>query len=301
MHGLGLVALIVSAALAGCAKSEGAQPAETGPAPVASLEPIPDGGAIEGVVVDDGQAPLAGALVAIVSLQLQVQTDEGGAFGFRNLPAGAYDVAAAKLGYESVARRVTVDANQVAQAILVLVPLAVEEPYVETFGPFNGFFNCMIGTPVGIRLCLQNETVNRMVFPNENRRLHYNLTAETWQTMVGESRWTQGAFATGVGMAIYPSYSQRPGSHWWCEADGRSPILFRYERELESICTSQGGTDPEPSMKINPLVLVADPGFGGLSAENPPLRLMVQQRYELLMTVFYAEPGPPEYSGFADA
>ena len=55
-----------------------------------------------------------------------------------------------------------------------------------------------------------------------------------------------------------------------------------------------------PSPTVNPLVLVADPGFGGQSLDNPPVRMMWQQRFEALMTVFYLEPAPADYSGFGD-
>ncbi len=308
--------LFLSIVFAGCASSEGANPAGgdgVGPGPVATGEPIVDGATIQGVVVDDSQAPLEGAIVGILGLGLQVQTDAAGSFRFENVPPGPHDISAARLGFASAAKRVTVEASQqLTGVILTLAPIAVETPYHESFGPYSGFFHCMWGTAAVegfgiIRTCAVDAGVNEDVFGPDRRHLHFNLTSDNWATLIGESRWTQGAAATGVGMAIYPSYSERDGSHWWCEADGRSPLIFRYEaadpeaKDGLSSCNSQGETDPMPSMEINPLVLVADPGFGGTSAEKPPLRIMFEQKFELMITVFYMEPAPAEFSALNDA
>lgn len=308
MRAVSVVLLLVSIALAGCASSEGANPLATqGPGPVASGEPIVDAATIAGLVVDDSQAPIEGALVAIVGIGLQASTDAAGSFQFVNVPPGPHDVTAIKLGFSSTGKRVTVEASQqLTGVILTLTPIAVEAAYHEIFGPYSGYFNCFYGTPITIRPCTYDPSLNDAVF-DDTRRQAFKLSANHWATIVGESRWTQGAFATGVGMAIYPSYSERDGSHWWCEADGRSPLIFRYDaidpevKDGVSVCNSQGELDPMPSMDINPLVLVADPGFGGESLEKPPLRLMLQQRFELMTTVFYGDPAPPEFSALKDA
>jgi hypothetical protein len=309
MRSQSVALLLLSVVFAGCASSEGATPqGSVPPGPVASGEPIEDGATIQGIVVDDSQAPLQGAIVGIVGLGLQVQTDLGGSFRFENVPPGSHDIQAARLGFASLAKRVTVGpSQQLDGVILTLSPIPVEVPYVETFGPYAGFFHCMWGSPASIRPCAVDPGANAAVFGADTRNMPFNLTSDNWATMIGESRWTQGAFATGVGMAIYPSYTGRPWSHWWCEADGRSPLIFRYEAadpdavDGLSICNSQGRLDPMPAMEINPLLLVADPGFGGTSVEKPPLRLMFEQRFELMMSIFYLEPAPPDFSALADA
>ena len=321
MRAVTLGLMLLTIAFAGCASSEGANPqggGAGGSGPVATGEPIADAASVQGLVVDDSQAPLEGAIVGLLGLGLQVQTDEAGSFRFENVPPGEHDISAAKLGFASTAKRVNVEASQqLTGVILTLEPVAVEEPYHESFGPYSGFFHCMWGTatvdvpvlgPFGIiRTCAVDAGTTATVFGADSRRLSFNLTSDNWATLIGESRWTQGAAATGVGMAIYPSYEKRSGNHWWCEADGRSPLIFRYEAADPSMenglsqCNSQGEIDPVPAMEINPLQLIADPGFGGTSAEKPPLRLMFEQRFELMVTVFYMDPAPPEFSALNDA
>jgi hypothetical protein len=291
--------------LAGCVSGGGATSTDPG-GPVATGEPIPDAGTIRGVVVDESQAPIAQAQVALAETTLQAVTDEAGGFEFGNLAPGPYVLQAGRIGYESAAKRVDVEPNGEHSVVLALTTLAVVEPYHDTFGPFSGYFECQIGTPTAITPCtgdsVHDQDLNSVVFPGDRRHLHYNMTSDEWQTMVGEARWAKTSVATSQGMATYPSYLKRPTSHWWCEADGPSPIRFVFEKEGESVCNSvSSNANPPPSMKINPLVLVADPGFGGTSTTNPPARLMMQQKFELMMTVFYYEPAPSQYSGFPDA
>lgn len=297
-----VAALALLVLSSGCVTS---QSAETAEGPIASGEAFEDAATISGIVVDDAQTPLQGAVVAIVALTLQVETDAAGSFKFVNVPPGQHEVNAIKLGFESGGRRIDVEAGQqMTGVIITLSPMVIDSVYHETVGPMAGFFGCMVGTPVGITACtgdrFHNQPVATTVFPDEKRFLEFNMGANHWQTMIGESRWNQGSASTGQGMAIYPSHAKREGSHWWCEADGPSPLLFRYEKENEegNICTSQGEMEPAPSMDINPLVVVADPGFGNV---NTPVRLMVQQKFELMVTIFYGEAAPANFSALSDA
>lgn len=301
----GLQALVVIVVLtSGCAASESGQLQGEDGGPVASGEAIADAATIQGLVVDDSQAPIPGALVAIVGLGLQVETDEGGSFRFTNVPPGPHEISAIKLGYSSSGKRVDVAANQHLEGVfLTLVPIVIEKTYQQTFGPFQGYFECHIGT-VTVQSCATN-SLESQVFPNNKRFLYYDLSSDDWETMWGEARWTPAAVGTASGMAIYPSYSKRyeegNGGHWYCEADGMSPIWFRWDAdESRSVCTTQGGMDPPAVMATNPLMLVADPGFASPPDEVVP-RIQFQQRFELIITIFYGEPAPTEFSAFPDA
>lgn len=320
MRRLGAPFVLITLLLAGCAASDGGPPAGSdGTGPVASGEPIPDAATISGLVVDDSQSPVEGALVAIVGLSLQAQTGAGGAFQFANVPPGPHDVSAVKLGYASTAKRVEVAANQHLDGVLlVLLPIVIETVYHDVIGPISGYFECYFGSPTTVTPCTGDTFLHQVspdlnpsqtVFPNDKRRFEFMMSADHWATMVGESRWTPPAAATGAGMAIYPSFKERPDSHWWCEADGQSPLRFRYEAQdvdLDnglSVCTSQSNDHkPLPSMALNPLIIAADAGFGTFDdAERPPFRLLYQQRFEIMITMFYGEPAPADYTALADA
>ena len=302
---LGVVLLLIT--LAGCASTEGTGQG-VGTGPIASGEAIADAATIQGLVVDDAQAPIEGALAAIVSLGFQVETDAGGAFRFTNIPPGAYEVSAIKLGYSSSGKRVEVVANENLEGVFItLLPIVVEQVYQETFGPFAGYFECHIGS-VFISSCAGdtfNPTLDRLIFPNNNRFLHYTLSADHWETQWGEARWSPAAVASASGMAIYPSYAQRYDDgntgHYYCEADGDSPIWFRYDAVPErSICNSEGDDDP-PAVVGTPLMLVADPGFASPANGEVVPRILIQQRFEAIMTIFYGEPAPEQFTAFPDA
>lgn len=301
--------VFLSIVFAGCVSGEGGAPNSSDvPGPIASGETIPDAATIQGVVVDDSQGPIEGATVAILGLSLQALTDQAGSFQFVNVPPGPHDVSAIKLGFSSASKRVEVAASQQLTGVfLVLQPITVNSVYHESFGPMSGYFECYFGSPYAVTPCtgdaFHEQDLSSTAFPNDKRRLEFTMSADHWRTMIGEGRWTPGAAATAAGMAIYPSYSERAGTHWWCEADGSSPIMFRYESEEDgSICTSQGDTDPAPSMALNPLIVAADPGFGTLDDPNrPAIRLMLQQKVEIMVTMFYGEPAPLEFSALQDA
>lgn len=86
-------------------------------------------GAIEGTVTDDQLHPLAGAEVAASSLGLVTQTDQMGRFTFSNIEPGPLALSAAKVGYESATKRVSVEAGTKTAVAIALAPLPSDEPY----------------------------------------------------------------------------------------------------------------------------------------------------------------------------
>lgn len=127
--------LIGLLALAGCAaKDPGPAQASATSAPASAT--VGDGapedtGVLRGLVVDDETVPIPGATVGLTKLDAEVKTDEQGRFEFLGVPLGKTDIVAAKLGYDSVSKRVDVVAGEPMEITLALQPLAVDEAYVE--------------------------------------------------------------------------------------------------------------------------------------------------------------------------
>lgn len=288
--------VLIGTILAGCASGSGDTSIE-------GLDQCPDGdcgegAAITGRVLDDQSLPIAGATVGLTETGNTTRTGEGGGFAFTGLEPGTYTLNAVALGYESAAQRVTLEADQKQEVSLTLAPLPVSEPYTDVIGPEAGHFLCSVYVPAwGIENCNIQGAMGE-----DKQTVTFQLSSpELWQTIVGEMRWTQGTAATSNRLANYISYEGREATHWWCEADGESPIVFQYEREEDSICTSQGDTDPEPhDEEVETLFIAADSGFGGLSTENPPWRLAYDQRYELMVSIFYVDAAPTGYSALPD-
>ncbi|WP_188504694.1 SusC/RagA family TonB-linked outer membrane protein [Parapedobacter pyrenivorans] len=68
-------------------------------------------GGIQGKVVDESQAPLAGASVHIAELNRQAGTNEQGLYTFTDVPDGTYVVTVSFIGYEQAEQTVTVSGS----------------------------------------------------------------------------------------------------------------------------------------------------------------------------------------------
>src|SRR5687768_11346468 len=130
-------AILLTFGLAGCV---GGTPAS---APSVAPEVAFDEatGGIEGLVHDDSLSPIANAQVALAETGLFAVTDETGQFTLSNVPPGEHQLFAVALGYESVGKRVTVEAGQVTAVDLALVILPINEPWMGSQNQ-RGLFGC---------------------------------------------------------------------------------------------------------------------------------------------------------------
>ena len=135
---LALVSVLV---LAGCVSNQGAVAQKSASSPTtvsvipsaATAAPSVDTGSIAGRVVDDERYPIYGALVTVREANRTAEADASGAVTFNGVAPGTYSLFASRLGYTGAALRVTVTAGAVANATLVLRPLAIEtEPFTES-------------------------------------------------------------------------------------------------------------------------------------------------------------------------
>lgn len=100
-------------------------------------------------------------------------------------------------------------------------------------------------------------------------------------------------------MRLAVSFEKRVSTHRWCSGENASPLIWRYEKSGDPVCTTVGGTrDPaHPSTKVNPLRAYANVPFG---AGTNPVFVSVQQRFQVMVTIFFGEPGPPQYTAWPD-
>jgi hypothetical protein len=297
--------LLGSLLLAGCAGTT----ATTETPPGIMIDPDAEVGAVEGRVVDDAVNPIAGAQVGITldSGILQAVADAQGGFVIPNVPAGRHTIGAIALGYTSAAKSIEVAVGEVTSVTLALVPIPVVEPYVETFGPYQGYFECRmarLGTTGECGWGGGSVPHPTQLYPNDKSIFRFNITSEDYRTFVGDMRWQQGSFATSTAMRLAFSYDKRTSNHWFCSGEGPNPLQWRWEYpDVESsVCTSsQDGADGEPDrpyIKDNPMRAYANVPFG---TNTNPVYLSLQQKFDVIVTVFYGEPAPAEFNGFPDA
>lgn len=311
------LAVLSTLVLAGCAGAGGKSDLPPGATPSASVsatgEALPDAGSVRVTVVDDSSLPLEGASVAILELALEATTDAAGAALFGNLQPGPYQVAAAKLGYDSGAKRVVVSANEETPVVFSLRAIAIKEPYHDVLGPLQGYFECRhgirvpaygawtsgcgsIATPVGF---VGPGSAGVNPFPNDNSVLRFQLTSPDLATAVGDMRWTQTSAGTSEALRVAFSHDNRTSTHWWCSAEGENPLQFRWQADGDSVCANVGGSDDDPVPTLeHGLRMYANTPFG---TDENPVYLTLQQRFEILATLFYVDRAPEQYDGFGDA
>jgi hypothetical protein len=302
-----LVALLALAlVLSGCAASSGASPASNSRGGgssevVAAGESIPDAAAISGLVLDDSQLPVAGAIVGILQLSLQAQTDANGAYRFTNIAPGAYTLVAAALGFDSASKRIILEPNAEVSQVFTLVAIRIEVPYHEINGPYDGFFTCKLGLPTQSAACgsilLISFRTDDILWAGDRAFQWYNMTSDNYRTVIGELVWTQGTAATST--LLRTSFShERFGSHWFCAAEGASPLQFRFEKQSRSeapVCDTgnQGGQrEPVEPEFGKQLVTGFRVPFGRVGTNVPhdaPAYLAFQQRVTSYVSIFYGE------------
>jgi hypothetical protein len=309
MRALGVLFALTALILSGCS---GGKPTATTTAPADVFLDGSGTGVIEVTVVDDAHNPLGAAQVAVREITLSAATDVEGKARFRNIPAGEYTVIASAIGFEQRARRVTVVDDDVVRVQLILPSVAIEVAYHDTIGPFNGYFECRMGTLTSTGQCgfvcvvvacvnpVGTTGADDILYPNDASVMQYNLTSERYRTIVGDMRWNQGSAATSTALRFAFSHDEREPNHWWCSAEGPSPLSWRYEREGGSTCANVGGgTDaqPEPTMDLG-LRTYANVPFGRLPTGGDVAYVAYQQRFEMVTTIFYGDWAPEGYSAF---
>ena len=271
-----------------------------------------DAATIQVTVVDDAGLPIVEVGTAVLELALEARTDVAGWSIFTNVPAGTYTLAVAKVGYLSAAKVVTVFPQESASAVFQLASIPTDAPYHETYGPLPGFFECRAAIRVTASetwtgncgtVCASSisgcVTPTATTFQNDNAMLAFQLTSPNVRSIIGDMRWTQSSFATSTDLRFALSHEGRDAAHWWCSAQGPTPLFFRYEVDAESSCYNVG-TNPEPARPEADHVLrmYANTPFGD---EQAPVHLTFEQRFEMVASVFYGHEAPDNFTGLADA
>lgn len=214
--------VMVGVALAGCtgdadlsdvaSKDDGASPAEV----------TRTTGGIEGQVLDDEARPVVAAVVELVKTGNATNTDAVGRFSFSSLDPGTYELRFTRTGFEGEGRTVQVVAGEIAQANVILTPLAFDVPYSELH-LFEGHIvvgSALLdlvttGTGYGCEVCrfwfnvtrgiemivLEVDAEMTVDLPTDDNDFFFELVGETkggryladyWQ--IGDQRRVQGGF-----------------------------------------------------------------------------------------------------------
>lgn len=319
-----LLAIFVMTGLAvsGCLGGDGdasADPASDPTGPAAFDE---ETGGIEGVVTDEEAKPVAGAQVGVLGLALETVTDADGRFVFDNVAPGRQSVVVQKLGYESASRAVEVVAGQSVSLQFTIAQIVVHEAYHLSI-PKTGYFECtwrysavLVGASGPCGYTNVNGTtgnpLDQYVFTNSERKWNYGADPGA-MSVLNEMVWTAGSAATGDNLRIFFSYADRSSQHTFCQADGFSPLVMKWEREevdedsdWECEIGSEGNQpsdepdtiDLEEGMKLQTFVSV---GVARVADTSTGQGFAYDQRFEIWFSMFYWEPAPADFSALPDA
>ncbi|MHB1260897.1 MAG: carboxypeptidase regulatory-like domain-containing protein [Thermoplasmatota archaeon] len=261
MRALGLLALLLAAALSGC--SGGTQePVAVEVAPgqtiTVSEAPKPTHGIVSGIVGDDALYPLPNATVWVLSLNLSAQTDSNGRFAIVNVPAGVYILEGSKKDHATVQTTVDIIPGETARAVLLLQRIPSTDPYhvtfqQEAFVEFNaaGF-----------------------VTSTDNTTLSFDRDPSRLVTLVVESTWE----------GIIQSTEEEPLSYDIQEVGLRSIVTGRANNPF--------------FFHLDARILPPDHDQFLFTVEPGILEptIMVEAHGRLYATLFYNEPAPPGWS-----
>ncbi|HEX9815571.1 MAG TPA: carboxypeptidase-like regulatory domain-containing protein [Candidatus Thermoplasmatota archaeon] len=293
-----LVLVVVTVALAGCAKGAAEGTTAEGPVSVISggAEPIHDAGLIKGVVTDDSVVPLAGAVVGLVEVEGIATTGESGEFSFENLAPGVYTLNAARLGFASVASRVEVVAGQETNVHLVLRTIAIVESYLESI-EFRMFMACGGGL-VGVTF---TGGCPAALFPTHDVTADHNVTgpAIALRSLVAELIWQQTSALSSKELRLTGGINESSGSlpsfeERYYNVQGPSPVYAREDADEE---------DPFDGLdETNERYYIRHRVWVPFSSADPPIVILVfEQPMTIWSTLFYGEEAPENFSALPDA
>lgn len=207
---------------------------------------------------------------------------------------GTYTLLVQRLGYESVARRVSVAADATVEVAIRLVPIAVEEAYHLTF-IFRGHITCSAGL-IAVRLITVCGTTgtpvgNVTVDPNEKNEFRQNGTPAL-KTVVGEVVWVANApfAAKALQLNLYQNWRCTPfcsSDHQYGSAGGPSPLVLR-------------SSAPFAGLKQKPATISHFVAVAGSTSDPPFIILVFQQDFNFYSTHFFGAEAPEDFAARPD-
>lgn len=200
--------VVVLATISGCVSGNGAAVPD-GP----KEEAFTGGGTLRGLVISEELAPIPGAMVAVNGTTPST-TDVAGQFEVRGLPIGqTLRIEVLALGFQSVARDLTIPGEEPVEVQFMLAALPIETPYTELLIS-TGYEICTL--TLGVRV----QTVNPCPIGTPQRHSKHNA-ADSWQYLVVETDWD-----TTDTFWVYVSHETGcvSGDPCWGNAIGGAPL-----------------------------------------------------------------------------
>jgi hypothetical protein len=298
------VALLVSAAAAGCVKE--ASGAAGDGKPRASF--TEETGGVEGIVTDDEAVPVAGAFLQVIGTNRTANSTMDGAFAFDDLAPAQYLMKVKATGYVDKQVGFTVPVGNVTTLTVRLERVPPPVPFIDAGTTFEGYlaYAAEAKLPVPIpnevpiyggrdRLTVGGSTGSAV--PERIRSTYGSSVAidGDWQTILLEMKWQP---TTSYGQTLWlkmigmwrTSSTNCAASHNFLNATGTSPQIIRLERDDYRAMVAENPVMCELKSKGSMWFELA-PSVGSGS-----YAVWLDQRVTIYVTVSYNAPLPADYT-----
>ncbi|HUR25544.1 MAG TPA: carboxypeptidase-like regulatory domain-containing protein [Candidatus Thermoplasmatota archaeon] len=248
---------------------------------------------LSGVVVDESIRPVAGAVVDVTDSGLEATTDEAGEF-LLPVPVGSHLLEVRHASFAPIQETVSVPETGLRGLTLRLSLSASEAPY-EALLKYDGFVVCSLG----ISLIFSEEcgegvgTPAGRVGKQGNNAIRYDFQSESpsLKTIVVEQVWEPTSDAGREMLVIV-------ATNWTCEpacggdpvgagnVQGPSPLLLRVDE-----------ADLAPHLQDPATVFTT---YTLARNDVSQVNVLLNQGFQLFVTLFYREGAPEGYSFVAD-
>jgi hypothetical protein len=239
-------------------------------------------------------------------------TDESGAFTFGNLEPGTYPIFVQRLGYESAAKSVDVQAGAATAVSIELLKLRVADPFTLTYSQ-DGLVGCGVSVRpvVGVAVCgvlgIQ-PVVNTSQYDMFLLRWELPEPTEPWMTVIFETYW-QSSQTLGRGLSVNWEIEDCPNNNDVTFADqtGQSPLYSyvdkdRIDEVIQNAADGEGcGNSAERCNEEFCRIYSRTFATAETTGQAVDVGVVFQQRYSQIVTAFYHEEAPQDYSALPDA
>lgn len=288
MRAVGVVLLTLAMVLAGCAGDDGGAAGGGDGSGASGDNETEIRNGIEGGVQSEDLLPLERAKVEIISLNLTVTTNSEGKYRFANLEPRDYLVVASKEGFKPLTQRAIVQDGMVHQLDFMLKPRPTATPYSETLDA-NGFVSC------------------KFVYGLDPESMQHHDCGSIDPNNLDTHEFEVGRDAAQIVVEAFWEPTQDGAKHMMLTVEsvgfGHQDLIFGSITGPPGVKISVAQTITEkyyPEGGVIRTKLDAGPSITGDEA-GLDAGVVLQQPYEVYVTVFYVEPGPPTFTAKPNA
>jgi hypothetical protein len=278
-----LIVVLLGIAFSGCAdKGKPVATTEAADDPNVLAEGVTN--VLQGTVLSADETPLEGVMVELISLQLNVTTDPTGVYRFESLEPRDYLVVAQKDGYKTKTQRAIIEDGKIFELNFKLEEKPTTAPYSE-LQTWTGMLSCQAAYSSSPEVTTRQNCGEALEGVNDDWE-EFTFGPGGAQVVV-EAVWTSTQDASDSLAVTVESVGFGHQDLVFGQVSGESPLKLPISQTMMSKYYPQGGT-------IRVSVAAATGALG--QPDTLDAGFAIQQEFDVYVTIFYIEPGSPNYT-----